>query len=58
MTTQEYQDLQKNGKQAEARIGSILRGGFVLNDEFFFVSSRRERVPLASVRDLRFAPYT
>lgn len=58
MNAHEYDNFQKQGKQAEARVGSVLRGGFVLNDDFFFVSSRRERVPVISVREIRFAPYT
>ncbi|XHE14396.1 hypothetical protein PCC82_06580 [Agrobacterium deltaense] len=58
MTNQEYGAFQDQGKQAQARVGSILRGGFVFGDEFFFVSTRRERVPLSSVRELEYAPYS
>jgi hypothetical protein len=57
MNFQEYDAFEAKGKQAQARIGSVVRGGFVLGDEFFFVSNRRERVPLSSVRDLEYAPY-
>jgi hypothetical protein len=57
MTFQEYDALQNIGKQAQAFVGGTLRGGFVVGDEFFFVGARRERLPVSSVRDLRFAPY-
>ncbi|MEV5054647.1 hypothetical protein MRBLRH13_000228 [Agrobacterium radiobacter] len=57
MTHQEYDAYEAQGKQAQARVGSVVRGGFVSGDEFFFVSTRLERVPLSSVRDLEYAPY-
>jgi len=57
MTYQEYDNLQRIGRQAQAYVGGTLRGGFVVGDEFFFVGARRERVSISSVRDLRFAPY-
>lgn len=57
MTYQEYDALQNVGKQAQAFVGGTLRGGFVVGDEFFFVGSRRERVPVSATRELRFAPY-
>lgn len=57
MTHQKYDAFEAQGKQAQARVGSVVRGGFVLGDEFFFVSNRRERVPLSSARDLEYAPY-
>lgn len=57
MTHQEYSAFEAQGQQAQAYVGSILRGGFVLGDHFYFVSVRRERVPVSTVRELRYAPY-
>lgn len=57
MTYQEYAAFEAQGHQAQAYVGSILRGGFVLNDHFYFVGVRRERVPISSVRELKYAPY-
>jgi hypothetical protein len=58
MTYQEYAAFEAQGQHAQAYVGSILRGGFVLGDHFYFVSIRRERVPVSSVRELQFAPYS
>lgn len=57
MTYQEYAALEAKGQQAQAYVGSTLRGGFVLEDNFYFVGVRRERVPVNSVRELQYAPY-
>jgi hypothetical protein len=57
MTYQEYAAFEAKGQQAQAYVGSTLRGGFVLDDQFYFVGVRRERVPVSSVRELKFAPY-
>lgn len=57
MTYQEYDALKAKGKQAQAYVGSVLRGGFVFEDCFYFVGVRREKVSLSSVRELKYAPY-
>ena len=57
MTYQEFDKLNDAGKPAQAFVGSILRGGFVLDGFFYFVGTRRERVSVESVRDLKYAPY-
>lgn len=46
------------GQQAEARVGGVLRGGFVLGDRFYTNSgSGPFDVPVSHVSDLRYAPY-
>ena len=57
MTYKEYDELKAKGAQAQAYVGSVLRGGFVYEDFFYFVGVRREKMPLTAVRELKFAPY-
>jgi hypothetical protein len=35
-TSEEYQEASENGKPAELRVWSVLRGGFFYNDCFFY----------------------
>ena len=47
-----------DSREAEARVGGVLRGGHVLGDWFFTCTGTgRAKVSLSSVRDLRYAPY-
>ena len=54
MTYQEWAAIIEMATPAQARIGSVLRGGHVFDDKFYFMSSRPEVVELSSVRELQY----
>lgn len=56
MTANEYSNLSKQGKAAEAIIRGTLRGGFVLNGTFYAHAGSRGIVsaPVREVASLKF----
>ena len=43
MTITEYEAKRINSKPAQARVSGILRGGFLVDDEFYYFSMQPER---------------
>jgi len=53
-----YHEAQTHGRQAEARVGGTLRGGYVYEGRFWTMAGTQPiDVHLSRVSDLRDAPY-